>query len=154
MQVSFSFLVPPCVGDPCDDSLGAIYIWACSGFSYSRCPASDAAFCCWFVILCKPHNPKVVLAARSAAEKLVPEKLLKYLQTGLNRNLECWGRWVNGEWGHLSGTASSPPTGGWLLGLWLIRTFWKIQTVWPQVAFLCVPPGNNPFCRYLSQWLF
>lgn len=95
MQVSFSFLVPPCVGDPCDDSLGVIYIWACSGFSDSRCPASDAAFCCWFVILCKPHNPQVVLAAHSAAEKLVPEKHLKYLQTGLNRNLECWGS----KWG-------------------------------------------------------
>lgn len=41
------------------------------------------------VFFCQPHNPKVVFAARSATEKLISGKLLKYLQTGLYRYLEC-----------------------------------------------------------------
>lgn len=92
MQASFSSLVPTYVENPCDYLLKIPSAPECTvGSQLTGAWPLTQPFVGWFVFLCKLHDPKVVSAASRATEKLISQKLLKYLQTELNRNLECSG---------------------------------------------------------------
>lgn len=71
MLVSFSFLVPPCGGDPCDDSVPSTSEQSAGSRIAGARLLMQPFVAGLFVMLCKPHNPKAVLAARSAAAKLL-----------------------------------------------------------------------------------